>query len=161
MRTLVKSFITDKPKTISQISEETGLPFKSVEMAIVSLKKTHQVKHHFYGNCRNPSTYIRGSGRDDGALTLSSITQAMAKKGSEYMRYELKDKTLQKKLDKLTGGHLTYMLQSGFITELHDDSGNPVMKVEFGPTVGESHTRKFALVFQMDEIEKSKTKQEE
>lgn len=153
VRTLVKAFVTDKPKTVRQICDETGLPFYSVQMAIISLKKTFHVKNATEGTSKEPATYIRGSGRDDGALTLSSITQAMAEKGTEYMRYELKDKTMQKKLDKLTGGHLTYMLQSGFITELHDDSGKPVLKVEFGPTVGQSHTRKFALVFEKDEIQ--------
>ena len=64
----------------------------------------------------------------------------------------LKDKDLQKQLDDLSGGSFSDGLAKGVI-KLHDDSGIPMMKVEFGPVVGKSMTRRFALVFEKGDIE--------
>ena len=69
----------------------------------------------------------------------------------------LKDKDLQKQLDELSGGSFSDGLAKGVI-KLHDDSGIPLMKVEFGPVVGKSMTRRFALVFEEDDVEESNTK---
>ena len=64
----------------------------------------------------------------------------------------LKDKDLQKQLDELSGGSFSEGLAKSVI-KLHDDSGIPLMKVEFGPVVGKSMTRRFALVFEEGDIE--------
>ena len=64
----------------------------------------------------------------------------------------LKDKDLQKQLDELSGGSFSDELAKSVI-KLHDDSGIPLMKVEFGPVVGKSMTRRFALVFEEGDIE--------
>lgn len=67
--------------------------------------------------------------------------------------YRLKNRELERELDRISDGNFSYRINSGFITKLYDDSGHPVFKVEFGPTVGNSWTRRFALVFEKDEIE--------
>ena len=64
----------------------------------------------------------------------------------------LKDKDLEKQLDTLSDGSFSEELSKGVI-KLHDDSGFPLMKVEFGPVVGKSMTRRFALVFEEDDVE--------
>ena len=64
----------------------------------------------------------------------------------------LKDKDLQKQLDKLSDGSFSEELAKGVI-KLHDDSGIPLMKVEFGSVVGKSMTRRFDLVFEEGDIE--------
>ena len=64
----------------------------------------------------------------------------------------LKDKDLEKQLDKLSDGSFSEELAKDVI-KLHDDSGIPLMKVEFGPVVGKSMTRRFALVFEEGDIE--------
>ena len=64
----------------------------------------------------------------------------------------LKDKDLEKQLDTLSDGSFSEELSKGVI-KLHDDSGIPLMKVEFGPVVGKSMTRRFALVFEEGDIE--------
>ena len=64
----------------------------------------------------------------------------------------LKDKDLQKQLDKLSDGSFSEELAK-VVIKLHDDSGIPLMKVEFGPVVGKSMTRRFALVFEKGDIE--------
>ena len=69
------------------------------------------------------------------------------------MGYKLKDELLQLKLDFLSHGEFSKQLSKEQIVTMVDDSGHPVLKVEFGPTVGNSWTRKFALVFEKDEIE--------
>ena len=64
----------------------------------------------------------------------------------------LKDKDLQKQLDELSGGSFSEELAKGVI-KLHDDSGIPLMAVEFGHVVGKSMTRRFALAFEEGDIE--------
>ena len=71
------------------------------------------------------------------------------------MRYQLKNKKLQRRLDDLSDGDFAKQLRHGRWIKSIDDSGNPVLEIEFGPVVGQSRTRQFAFIFTEDEIEEA------
>lgn len=71
------------------------------------------------------------------------------------MRYQLKNKKLQRQLDALSDGEFSKQLSKEHIVTMVDDSGIPVLKVEFGPVVGLSLTRKFIFVFTENEIKEA------
>ena len=71
------------------------------------------------------------------------------------MRYQLKNKKLQRRLDDLSGGEFSKQLVTERIVTMIDESDNPVLKVEFGPVVGMSLTRQIIFVFTENEIEEA------
>lgn len=68
------------------------------------------------------------------------------------MRYQLKNKKLQRRLDDLSDGEFSKQLIDDRIVKMVDDSGKPVLKVEFGPIVGKSYSRQLSYVFTENDI---------
>ena len=73
------------------------------------------------------------------------------------MRYQLKNKKLQRQLDALSDGEFSKQLIDDRIVKMVDDSGKPVLKVEFGPIVGKSYSRQLSYVFTENDIEEAES----